>query len=188
EVGAEGLAHERVDLDGVALDELGHKGLDAETVERQSAVQQDRVVLDDLLENVPYLGRDPLDVALRALDVVREAALDELAHDERLEELERHLLRKAALVQLEVVADDDDRAAGVVHALAKQVLPEPALLAAEHVREGLQLVVPGPRDGASAAAVVHEGVDRLLEHALLVADDDLGRAELKQTLEPVVPI
>jgi hypothetical protein len=42
---------------------------------------------------------------------VREAALDELTHDERLEELERHLLRKTALVELQVVADDDDGAA-----------------------------------------------------------------------------
>jgi len=188
EVGAERFAHERVDLDGVALDELGHERLDTKAVERRRSVEEHRVVLDDLLENVPHLGRDALDVALRALDVVGEAALDELSHDERLEELERHLLRQSALVQLEVVADDDDRTPGVVHALAEQVLAEPALLAAEHVRERLELVVAGPRDRAAAAAVVHERVDRLLEHALLVADDDLRRAELEQTLEPVVPV
>src|SRR5207302_10789281 len=128
------------------------------------------------------------DVALRALDVVREAALHQLAHDERLEELERHLLRQTAFVELEVVADDDDRAAGVVDALAEQVLTEPALLAAEHIGEALQLVVAGARDRAAAASVVHEGVDRLLQHALLVADDDLRRAELEQTLEPVVAV
>jgi hypothetical protein len=38
-------------------------------------------------------------------------ALDEPAHDERLEELERHQLRQAALVQLQVRAGDDHRAA-----------------------------------------------------------------------------
>jgi len=108
EVGAEGLADERMDLDGVALDELGHERLDAEAVQRRCAVQQDRVVLDDLFEDIPDLRGHALDVPLRALDVVREAALDELTHDERLEQLEGHLLRKAALVQLEVVADDDD--------------------------------------------------------------------------------
>jgi hypothetical protein len=39
------------------------------------------------------------------------AALDQLAHDERLEQLERHPLRQAALVQLQVRPDHDDRAA-----------------------------------------------------------------------------
>ena len=40
---------------------------------------------------------------------------------------------KTALVQLERRADDDDRAARVVDALAEQVLAEAALLALEHV-------------------------------------------------------
>src|SRR5207302_9718020 len=132
------------------------------------AVQKDGVVLDHLFENVPDLGRDALDVTLGALDVVSEPALDELPHDERLEELERHLLGQAALVELEVVADDDDRAAGVVHALAEEVLTEPPLLAAEHVGEALQLVVAGAGDRAATTAVVYERVDRLLEHPLLV--------------------
>jgi hypothetical protein len=61
--------------------------------------------------------------------------LDELAHDERLEQLERHLLGQPALVELELRTDDDDRAARVVDALAEQVLAEPALLALEHVAE-----------------------------------------------------
>ena len=55
--------------------------------------------------------------------------------DEGLEELERHLLGQAALVQLELGTDDDDGAAGVVDALAEQVLAEAALLALEGVRE-----------------------------------------------------
>src|SRR2546426_2922437 len=49
-------------------------------------------------------------------------------------------------------------------------------------------MVAGARDRAAAAAVIHEGVDRLLEHALLVPDDDLRRTQLEQTLEPVVPV
>jgi alkylhydroperoxidase family enzyme len=73
EVGVERRADERVDLDGRALDEDRHERLDAEAVEGRGAVQQDRVVLDDLLEHVPDLGPDALDDALRALDVVGEA-------------------------------------------------------------------------------------------------------------------
>src|SRR5205085_10067331 len=57
-----------------------------------------------------------------------------------------------------------------------------------HVGQGLQGAVAGPGDGAAATAVVEEGVDRLLQHALLVVDDDLGRAQVEQPLQPVVPV
>src|ERR1041385_1779341 len=96
---------------------------------RGGAVEQDRVVLDDVLEDVPDLGPDALDDALGALDVVGEALLDELAHHERLGQFLRHLLWDAALVELELRADHDDGPTRVVHALAEQVLAESALLA-----------------------------------------------------------
>ncbi len=77
-------------------------------------------------------------------------------------------------------ADHDDRTARVVDALAEQVLAEPALLALEHVGERLQRAVARAGDGPAAAAVVEQRVDGLLQHALLVVDDDLraprGRA------------
>src|SRR5690606_8956996 len=62
------------------------------------------------------------------------------------------------------------------------------LLALEHVRDGLERAVAGTRDRAAAAAVVEQRVDGLLEHPLLVVHDDLGRTEVEQTLEPVVPV
>ena len=46
----------------------------------------------------------------------------------------------------------------------------------------------GAGDGAAVATVVEERIDGLLEHALLVADDDLGRLELEEVLEAVVPV
>ena len=99
EVGVERGAHERVDLDRLALDEHRLEGLDAQAVERRRPVQQHRVLLDDLLEHVPDLRAGALDHALRALDVLRERLVDEPLHHERLEQLERHLLGQAALVQ-----------------------------------------------------------------------------------------
>ena len=143
---------------------------------------------DDLLEDVPDLRDHRLDHLLGGLDVLDGLALDEPAHDERLEELERHELRQAALVELQVRPGDDHRAARVVHALAEQVLAEPALLALEHVGERLERPVARAGDRAAAAAVVEQRVDGLLQHPLLVVDDDLRRAEVEQPLEPVVPV
>ncbi len=139
-----------------------------------------RVALGDLFQDVPDLGRLPLDHLARAADGVHEAAFLQAADDERLEELERHLLRKTALGELELGTDDDDRTAGVVDALAEQVLAEAALLALEHVAESdFERAVAGAGHGAAVAAVVEERVDGFLEHALFVADDDVGRLQLR---------
>src|SRR3954466_8456978 len=100
----------------------------------------------------------------------------------------RHQLRQAALVQAQRRAGHDDRTARVVHALAQQVLAEAALLALEHVAQGLQGAVARARDGPAAAAVVEQRVDGLLQHALLVVDDDLRRAEIQEPLQAVVPV
>ena len=188
EVGVEGRADERVDLDRLALDEDRLEGLDAEAVERRRPVQEDRVLLDDFLEGVPDLVRRLLDELLAHLDRRRELLLLEAAVDERLEELERHPLREAALVELQLGPDDDDGAARVVDALAEEVLAEAARLALEGVGERLERAVVRPLQDPAAPAVVEEGVDRLLEHPLLVPDDDLRGAELEELLEAVVAV
>ena len=77
-----------------------------------------------------------------------------------------HLLRQAALVQLQLGTDDDHRTAGVVDALAEQVLAEPALLALQRVAQRLQRTVVGAAQHAAAAAVVEQRVHGFLEHAL----------------------
>src|SRR5882724_4085899 len=82
----------------------------------------------------------------------------------------------------------DHRPAGIVHPLAEQVLAEPAVLALEHVREALERPLPTTPDGLRAPPVVEQRVHRLLEHALLVPEDDLRRLVLDQLGEPVVPV
>src|SRR5690606_27842721 len=97
-----------------------------------------------------------------------------------------HLLRQTALMQTERGADHDDRAAGVVDALAEQVLTEAALLALDHVGERLERALVGAGDRTTTAAVVEQRIDRLLQHALLVAHDDVGRIELEQAAQAIV--
>ncbi len=188
EVGVEGGADQGMNLDRLALDQHRLEGLDAEAVQGRRAVEQHRVLVDDFLEHVPDLGDHRLDHLLGGLDVLHRLALDQLGHDEWLEELQRHELGQAALVQPQARAGDDHRTAGVVDALAEQVLAEAALLALEHVGERLQRPVAGTRDRAAAAAVVEQRVDGLLQHPLLVVDDDLGGTEIEQALEPVVAV
>src|SRR5262249_7940418 len=93
-----------------------------------------------------------------------------------------------ALVELELGADHDHRAARVVDALAEQVLAEAALLALQHVGERLERTVALSTHGARTAAVVEQGVHGLLQHALLVAQNDFWSADLDQLLQAVVAV
>ena len=182
EVRVERRAVQRVELEGAALDQHRLERLNTEAVERRRAVEHNGMVLDDDVERVPDLGTALVDHLLGGLDVVGGTVLDQLLHDEGAEQLERHFLRHAALVDLELGADADNAAAGVVDTLAEQVLTEAALLALEHIAQGLERTVVRAGDGAAAATVVDQRVDRLLQHTLLVAHDDVGRVELDEAL------
>ena len=188
EIGVEGRAHQRVQLDGLALDQDRLERLDAEAMQRRCAVQQHRVLADDFLEDVPDLGAFLLDHLLAGLDGRGDAAHVQLAEDERLEQFQRHLLGQAALVQLQGGPDDDDRAPGIVHALAEQVLAEAALLALDHVRQGLQRPTVGAGDRPPAPPVVEQRIDRFLQHALFVAHDDVRGVQLQQAFQAVVAV
>ena len=188
EVGVEGGTHQRMQLDGAAFHQHRLKGLDAQTVQGGRAVQHHGMPLDDGLQAVPHLGAGALHHLAGGFDVVGNAVLHQVLHHEGLEQLQRHLLGQAALVHLQLGAHDDNRTAGVVHALAQQVLAEAALLALQHVGQALQRAVVGAGDRTAAAAVVDQGVHRLLQHALLVAHDDVGSAQLQQALQTVVAV
>ena len=188
EVGVERGADQRMQLDRLAFDQHRLERLDAEAMQGRRAVQQHRMFADHFFEDVPDLGLFALDQLLRRLDRGGEATALQLGEDEGLEQLERHLLRQAALVQAQRRTDHDHRTAGVVDALAEQVLAEAALLALDHVGERLQRALVGAGDGTAATAVVHQRIDRFLQHALLVAHDDVGRIEFEQALQAVVAV
>ena len=177
-----------MNLDGLAFHQHRLEGLNAQAVQGGSAVEQNGMVLDDLFENVPHHRVLLLDQFLGLLDGGAMAALFQAVIDEGLEQLERHLLGQTALVQFQLRTDHDDRAAGIIHALAEQVLAEAALLAFERVGERLERAVVGAAQHAAAAAVVEQRVDGFLQHALFVAHDHVGRVQLHQLLQPVVAV
>src|SRR5712692_8799996 len=187
-VSVERGADKRVDADGFAFDENRFERLNAETVKRRSAIEHYRMFADDVFEDVPNDGFLLLDHFLGLLDGGAVALGFELVIDEGLEELERHLLGQTALVELQLRADNDDGSAGVIHALAEEVLAETSLLALEGVAEGLERAVVGSSQNAAAAAIVEQRVNGFLQHALFVAHDDVRRAQLHELLQPVVAV
>ena len=89
--------------------------------------------LDNAFQYVPHLRSDFFNHSLGALDVVSVALLYQLFHYERLEQLEGHLLRKSALIELELRSYYDYGTARIVYTLTQQVLSESSLLSLEHV-------------------------------------------------------
>src|SRR5215470_7046802 len=146
------------------------------------------MLADHVLEDVPNDRFLRFDELLGLLDGGAVAGGFEAVIDERLEQLESHFLRQTALVKFELRADHDDGAAGVVHALAEEVLAEAALLALERVAQGLERAVVGAAQHATATTVIEQRVNGLLQHALLVADDHVGRVKLHKLLQPVVAV
>ena len=100
EVGVEGCANQRVKLDRLAFDQKWLEGLNAQAVERWRPVQQHRVLADDFFQNIPDLRTFLLQHPFCRLDGGRHAVQFQLGVDERLEQLQGHLFRQAALMQL----------------------------------------------------------------------------------------
>ena len=119
EVGVVAGADQRMQRDGVAFDENWLEGLDTHAVQRRRAVEQDRVLVDDLLKDVPYLGIAPLQHPLGRLDRIGEPVFLEFADDEGLVEFKRDLLGEAALMEFEFRPHDDDGSGRVVDPLAE---------------------------------------------------------------------
>ena len=186
EVGVEGGTSEGVELDGFALDELGLEGLDGKTVERRGTVEEHGVAFHHEFKDIEDDGLTTVDDLLGALDGLHNAALDELADDEGLVEFGGHEFGETALAHLEFGTDDDHGTTGIVDTLTKEVLTETALLTLQRVGEGLEGTVAFALDGTALAAVVEKAVDGFLEHALLIAQNDVGGFDLDETVQTVV--
>ena len=187
-VSVKGRADQRVKLDRFTFDQHGLERLNAKTVKRRRAVEHDGVFTDHLIKDVPNFGTLFFDQFLRLFHGGGQTFGLQTRVDERLKQLQGHLLGQTTLVQLQLRTGHNDRTAGEVDALTQKVLTEATLLAFQHVRERLQRALVGTGDDATTAAVVEQSVDGFLQHPLFVADDDVRRAQLNETLQTVVPV
>ena len=141
EVSVECRTYKRVQTDCLTFDKFRLEGLDTQTVQRRSTVQQNRVTFQDVFKDVPYDRILAVDNLLGRLHGLDDAALDELADHERLEQLGGHVLRQTAFVHIQVGTDHDDRTARVVNTFTEQVLTESTLLTFQAVAQRLERTV-----------------------------------------------
>ncbi len=108
EVRVERRADERMQLNRLTLDEHGLERLNAQAMQRRRTIEHDGMLANDLRQNVPDLRPFALDETLGRLDRRRLSTKLQLREDKRLEQLQRQLLRQAALMQLQRRSDDDN--------------------------------------------------------------------------------
>ena len=188
EIGIERGTDQRMKLDRLTLDQHRFEGLNAKPMQGRRAVEHDRMLANDLVENIPDLGPFLLDQFLRLLDRRRISLGIKARIDKWLEKFERHFLRQTTLVELQLRPDDDHRATGIVDPLAEKILAEAALLAFQHIGKRLQRTLVGAGNDPAATSVVEQRINRLLQHALLIADDNIGSPQFDQPLQTIVTI
>jgi len=125
------------------------------------------------------------DQFFRRTDGVYQTHLPQPTDNKRLKQHQRHFLRQPALVKFQLGTDDDDGTAGIIDALAEQILAKTALLALEHIGQRLQGTTARARDRPTMPAVVEQRIHGFLQHAFLIANDHVRRAQLQQVLQPV---
>ncbi len=62
------------------------------------------------------------------------------------------------------------------------------MLAFQHVGQRLQVTVAGSGHRAAVAPIVQQRVDRFLQHALFIADDDFRRFQLQEVTQAVIAV
>ncbi len=188
EVGVEALAHQGMQVDCIAFDQDRLKGLDAHAVQSGSTIQQHRMVLDNLLQDIPDLFVLALQHLLGGLDRVRVPQVFQLADDEGLVQFQCDLLGQATLVQTQSGTDHDHASRRIIDTFTQQVFAETSLLTLDHIGQGLERTIAAAQHGTLAAIVVEQGVNGLLQHPLFVADDDFRCIQVDQLAQAIVAI
>ena len=108
--------------------------------------------------------------------------------NKRLKQFQRHLLRQTALMQFEFRTDGNNRTTGVVNTLTKQVLTETTLLTFEHIGQRFKRTFVRTGNGTGTATIIKQSINRFLQHAFFVADDNIRRMQFHQSLQTVVAV
>ena len=186
EVGVERGTSQRVQLNSLTLDQFRLEGLDTQTVQRRGTVQQHRMTLHHILQDVPNHRFLTINDLLRRFHRLHDTALNELSDDERLIELSRHVLRQTALVHLQLRTHDDNGTCGIIDTLTQQVLTETSLLTLQAIREGLQRTVRIRLHRARFTRVIEQRIHSLLQHTLLITQDDLRSLNINQSFQTII--
>ena len=162
--------------------------LDTQTMQCRCTVKHNRMLFNDVLKDIPYCRLKFLYHLLGIFDIVRCSVSNKLFHNERFEQLDGHLFRKTTLIDLKLRSYNDYRTSGIVNSFTQKVLTETSGFTFQHVGKGFQGSVSRSCYRTSTASVIDQGIYSLLQHTLLVADNDIRSAKLQKSFQTVISV
>ena len=114
-VGVISGTYQRMQLNSTAFGQDRLESLNAQSVQSRCTVQQYRMFLDYLFQNVPYSVGSTLYHALSTLNVSCFTAVYQTLHNEGFEQLQSHFLRQAALMHFQLRTYNDYGTSGIVN-------------------------------------------------------------------------
>ena len=156
EVGVERRTCEWVELDCLTFDKLRLECLNTEAVQCWCTVEEHWVALHYVFENIPNHWFLAVHNLLGALHSLHNAALNELADNEWLVKLCRHVFWNTTFAHLQFRTYNDYRTCRIVDTLTEEVLTETPLLTLEAVAERLQWAVRLALHSTALARVVEQ--------------------------------
>jgi hypothetical protein len=188
EVSVESRARQGMELNGFTLDEHGEERLDTETVQRGGTVEQYGMVLDDVIKNIKDYRILSLNHLLGILDSGTVTPPEKFPDNERIKELQAHLLGKSAFIEMEFRPNNNNGTTRIIDAFPEQVLAKAPLFALEHIAEGLEWTVVMSLDGTKPPGIVEEGVNGFLQHAFFIFQDNFRSPEFNQLAKAIVSV
>ena len=188
EVGVERGTNQRMQFDRFTLYQDRLERLDTQTMQSRGTVQHNRMLFDNIFQNIPHCRLQFFYHLLGIFDIMSGSVGNQLFHYKRFEQLDRHLFRQTTLIDLQLRSDNDNGTSGIVNTFTQKVLTETSGLTFQHIGKRFQRTVARSCYRTAAAAVVDQRIDCFLQHTFLIAHNDIRSAKLQQTLQTVVSV
>ena len=188
EVSVERGTNKRMKLDRLTFYKDRLECLDTQTMQCRCTVQHNRMLLNDVLKDIPYCRLKLLYHFLGIFDVVGSSVGNKLFHNERFEQLDSHLFRKTTLIDLQFRSYDDYRTSGIVNSFTEKVLTETSGFTFQHIRKGFQGSVSRTCNRTATTTIVDQGINCFLKHTFLIADNDIRSTKLQQSFQTIITI
>ena len=180
--------NQRMKLDCLTFNKDRLKRLDTQTMQCRCAVQHNRMFFDNVLKHIPNSRLKLLYHLLSIFNVMGGSVGNKFFHNERFEQLDRHLFRKTTLVNLKFRSYDDNGTSGIVNSFTKKVLTETSGFTFQHIGKRFQGSVARSCYRTASTSVIDQRIYSFLEHTLLIADDNIRSAKLQQSFQTVITV
>ena len=186
EVGVECRTCQRMQLNGLTFYHFRLERLNTQAVQRWCTVQQHRMTLHHIFQNIPNNRIFAVDDFFGRFYGFDNTAFYQLTDNERFIQFGSHIFRQTAFAHFQFGANDDNRACRIVNTFTQQVLTETTLFTFQAIRQRFQRTVRVALHSRRLTRVVYQAVNGFLQHTFFVAQNNFRSLDFDQAFQAVV--